>query len=36
MMFVLEEEYDIDLTAAIEQHIQKLVAKGYLEKNGAN
>jgi len=36
MMFVLEEEYGIDLTAAIEQHIEKLVAKGYLEINGSN
>ncbi len=35
MMFVLEEEYDIDLQAAIDEHIEKLVAKGYL-KNPAD
>jgi NTP pyrophosphatase (non-canonical NTP hydrolase) len=34
MMFVLEEEYGIDLSAAIDQHIEKLIAKGYLERNG--
>lgn len=31
MMFVLEEQYDIDLGEALEQHLQKLVEKGYLE-----
>ncbi|RDV84520.1 MazG-like family protein [Ammonifex thiophilus] len=30
MMFVLEEQYGIDIESALEQHIQKLIAKGYL------
>ncbi|MDK2879966.1 MAG: hypothetical protein PWR06_2682 [Thermoanaerobacteraceae bacterium] len=30
MMFVLEENYNIDLEEKIEQHIQKLKSKGYL------
>jgi len=30
MMFVLEESYGVDLSGALETHLQKLVAKGYL------
>jgi len=30
MMFVLEEDYGINIEAALEQHINKLMAKGYL------
>ncbi|MGO0123398.1 MazG-like family protein [Desulfothermobacter acidiphilus] len=30
MMFVLEEQYGIDIESALDQHLQKLVAKGYL------
>jgi NTP pyrophosphatase (non-canonical NTP hydrolase) len=30
MMFVLEEHYSINIEAALEQHMRKLVAKGYL------
>ncbi|TYP49770.1 MazG-like family protein [Thermosediminibacter litoriperuensis] len=31
MMFVLEENYQIDLDEKIRQHIEKLKAKGYLK-----
>jgi NTP pyrophosphatase (non-canonical NTP hydrolase) len=31
MMFVLEENYDIDLDEKIRQHIRKLKSKGYLK-----
>lgn len=31
MMFVLEEYYGVDIEAAVEEHIQKLVRKGYLK-----
>jgi NTP pyrophosphatase (non-canonical NTP hydrolase) len=31
MMFVLEEDYRIDLTKKLKQHIQKLKAKGYIK-----
>ncbi|MHB1418316.1 MAG: MazG-like family protein [Bacillota bacterium] len=30
MMFVLEEHYGIDIEQALEEHIQKLIRKGYL------
>lgn len=30
MMYVLEEDFDVDLEAALERHIQKLIDKGYL------
>ncbi|TDA69784.1 MAG: nucleotide pyrophosphohydrolase [Clostridia bacterium] len=30
MMFVLEEHYGVDIEAAVEEHIRKLVCKGYL------
>jgi len=30
MMFVLEECYGIDIEAALDRHVQKLKAKGYL------
>ncbi len=30
MMFVLEEQYDVDLDAVLRSHVQKLIAKGYL------
>ncbi|MGI6575447.1 MAG: MazG-like family protein [bacterium] len=36
MMFVLEEEYKVDLEAACARHIQKLVRKGYLEAFDSN
>ncbi|MEW6696543.1 MAG: MazG-like family protein [Bacillota bacterium] len=32
MMFVLEEHYDVNIEKAQEQHIEKLVRKGYLSK----
>jgi len=32
MMFVLEEQYDIDIEEAISKHIEKLIGKGYLTK----
>ncbi|MBO8168516.1 MAG: nucleotide pyrophosphohydrolase [Thermoanaerobacteraceae bacterium] len=32
MMFVLEETYGIDIEQALEEHINKLVKKGYLDK----
>ncbi len=31
MMFVLEENYDIDLKEKLEQHIAKLKSKGYIK-----
>lgn len=30
MMFVLEEQYEIDLDTVLRSHIEKLIAKGYL------
>ncbi|AFV12912.1 hypothetical protein Tph_c27470 [Thermacetogenium phaeum DSM 12270] len=30
LLFVLEEEYDADVGAALERHIQKLIEKNYL------
>lgn len=30
MMFVLEEQYQVNIEAAVSQHIEKLRAKGYL------
>ncbi|SHE97033.1 MazG-like family protein [Desulforamulus putei] len=34
MMFVLEEHYGVNIEKAREQHISKLVKKGYLKTNG--
>jgi len=31
MMFVLEEQYDVDVEAALSEHIDKLIRKGYLK-----
>ncbi len=36
MMFVLEEEYGVDLDTALAGHIRKLIRKGYLEVEGAD
>jgi len=33
MMFVLEENYGINVSQAVEKHIEKLVRKGYLSSN---
>ncbi|WP_366923703.1 MazG-like family protein [Metallumcola ferriviriculae] len=30
MMFVLEEHYDVNIDDALEEHINKLISKGYL------
>ena len=30
MMYVLEEQYDVDIAQALEAHIEKLLCKGYL------
>lgn len=30
MMYVLEEQYDVDIAQALETHIEKLLRKGYL------
>lgn len=30
MMFVLEEQYGVDVETAVTEHIQKLINKGYL------
>lgn len=35
MMFVLEEEYGVDLDRVLAGHIRKLIEKGYLEVEGA-
>lgn len=32
MMFVLEEAYQIDLSRKVEEHIGKLMAKGYIQE----
>lgn len=34
MMYVLEEDYGVDLSTALEKHIQKLIDKGYLARKG--
>lgn len=31
MMFVLEEQYGVDLERALEEHVNKLLKKGYLK-----
>ncbi len=31
MMFVLEEQYGINIEQALDQHVQKLVRKGYIK-----
>lgn len=31
MMFVLEENYKIDIAAKVEEHIEKLLKKGYMK-----
>lgn len=33
MMFVLEENYGININQAVEKHIEKLVRKGYLSSS---
>jgi len=33
MMYVLEEYYNVDIGIMLEEHIQKLMDKGYLTKN---
>lgn len=33
MMFVLEEQYQVDISQAVEEHIQKLIQKGYLNQD---
>ena len=30
MMYVLEEQYQVDIAKALDKHIQKLIDKGYL------
>lgn len=35
MMFVLEEQFDIDLDEALEEHLRKLVTRGYLREEAA-
>lgn len=34
MCFVLEEEYGVDIDQKIEEHIQKLINKGYIKAPG--
>lgn len=36
MMFVLEEQYQVDIEKALTQHIEKLQRKGYLGISGEN
>lgn len=31
MMFVLEEQYSVDIDAAVTKHVDKLIRKGYLQ-----
>lgn len=31
MMYVLEEQYDVDIEAALQKHMEKLIRKGYLK-----
>jgi hypothetical protein len=30
MMFVLEEKYKIDISESVDEHVKKLIAKGYI------
>lgn len=30
MMYVLEEQYEVDIDSALQKHIEKLIRKGYL------
>ncbi len=32
MMFVLEQEFDIDIDAEVKEHITKLIRKGYIKE----
>jgi len=32
MMYVLEETYDVDIQQAVQEHVAKLVRKGYITK----
>ncbi|HOV79201.1 MAG TPA: MazG-like family protein [Bacillota bacterium] len=34
MMFVLEEQYGVNLELALEEHLEKLLKKGYLKVDG--
>lgn len=34
MMFVLEQEYDINIHDKIDEHIEKLIQKGYIANKG--
>ncbi len=34
LLFVLEDQYGVDVASALERHIKKLVAKGYLVLDG--
>lgn len=36
MMFVLEDEYGVDIQDKIENHIDKLVKKGYIKEEGVD
>lgn len=31
MMYVLEEAYDVNIDAALQKHVEKLIRKGYLK-----
>lgn len=33
MMYVLEEEYNVDLEQALQEHVDKLLTKGYLTRH---
>lgn len=33
MMFVLEDKYNIDINESVDEHVRKLIAKGYIDTN---
>jgi len=33
MMFVLEDKYKIDISESVDEHVRKLIAKGYIDTN---
>ena len=32
MMYVIEEQYDVDMDKALEDHVDKMIAKGYMNE----
>ena len=32
MMYVLEDQYEVDMDKALEEHVRKMIAKGYMNE----